>query len=155
MKPQEFRGVAITTPIKVAKLAETAILPTVHHEHDAGIDFYAYFNTYINPFQAEVINTGIAVAIPTDCVGLLWPKGSNDFLIGAGVVDWTYQGSIMFKVVNYTAEPLYISKGEAIGQMVIVKNESPSIVEVDQMDLFLRQTKRGGTGGISGTSLSE
>jgi len=153
---QVFRGVAITTPIKVARVHPLSILPTVNHEHDAGIDFYAYEKVVIPPLRSSVVDTGISIAIPTDCVGLLWPKGKSDYLIGAGVVDWTYQGTIKFKIINwYPEDYLHIAWGEALGQMVLVKNESPAVLEVPISELFSKQTKRGSSGGIDGTSLSE
>ena len=47
----------------------------------------------------------MTVEIPAGYVGLVKPKGRNDHLLGAGVVDAGYQGEILVKVVNPFTPP--------------------------------------------------
>ena len=138
--------------IKVAKLSETAVLPTRKHPDDAGIDFYANEYRRINPHTACAVGTGITMEIPRGYVGLLMPKSSTDFVLGAGVVDAGYQGEIRIKIVNTSFDVLTIQPGQAIGQMLILPVETPAVREVPADLIHQEATARGATGGILGTN---
>jgi len=133
-----------TMKIRVSRLDENALLPRVNHEGDAGMDFYSLEDYIIKPHWYQIVKTGIKVNIPNGFVGLLWPKSKNNHLLGAGVVDYTYGGEILFKVVNYFDHELVIRHYDPIGQMIVVVNLPPEIVEEE----FELNTARGSTGGI-------
>jgi len=126
------------------KLYSDAIAPTHNHRGDAGLDFYAIDYDGIAPHSYKLIKTGIAVQIPEGYVGLLFPKGKNDHLLGAGVIDTYYEGQILFKVVNYTDKPMTILIGDPVGQMIIVPFVEPEPVE----GWVKRYSERGDSGGI-------
>lgn len=134
--------------IPFALLSERAYPPTVNHEHDAGMDFYCQWYTSIDAHQQKVIRTGVLLEIPKGYVGLLKPKGAQMQLIGSGVVEWTYQGEIMFRVINATKYEKIIHRGDPIGQMILVRNMSPFLAEVDLDTIHMDKTERGATGGI-------
>jgi len=134
--------------IPFAKLLDSAYAPTISHDHDAGMDFYCQRYTSINPYKQALISTGITVEIPRGFVGLLKPKGAHHRLIGSGVIEWTYQGEIIFRVFNATDEEIVITRGKPIGQMIIVENLEPIPIEVDRGIIHIRPTDRGATGGI-------
>ena len=85
-------------------------------------------------------------------MGLLKPKGSNQHMLGSGVVDSNYRGQILFKVWNtfdsgeFPAD-MVIMRGDAIGQMVILKCLDPDPVEEITPE-EAGVTNRGATGGI-------
>jgi len=131
--------------IKYSKMYQDAHAPTHNHTGDAGLDFYSLEYALIRSQEHRVVRTGIRVEIPVGHVGLLYPKGKNDHLLGAGVIDTYYEGEILFKVVNYTDKRLVIDVGAAIGQMVIVPFIEPEPVE---SYIESRNTERGEKAGI-------
>lgn len=134
--------------MKVSKLVEDAILPTVKHSGDAGMDFYSLEDYIIKAHSFQICKTGISVAIPIGLVGQLWAKSKNNWLVGAGIVDNNYQGEILFKIINPTSRDIVIGRGTPLGQLVFVYNVNPSVQEVKITELFSRKTARGSTGGI-------
>jgi dUTP pyrophosphatase len=136
------RSFMLQLPVK--KFADDAITPTRKHPTDAGLDFYAYDDHYISSSGVSSVRTGIGVEIPDGFVGILKPKSSTSFVIGAGVIDSSYRGEILFKVINPYRYMLEISRGSAVGQMVIVPCLLPEVVEVNELSV----TERGESGGI-------
>ena len=135
--------------IKVYKVNHDAKLPTVKYPRDAGMDFYALKSYIVLPNTYMIINTGVAVRIPRGYVGLLKPKGGSKWLVGSGVIDENYQGEILFKIFNVGRQEIQIKKGDAVGQMIILKNVSPEIEEVyKKEDFYSERTLRGASGGI-------
>ena len=134
--------------LKVAKLEESAVIPTLKHEGDAGIDFYCLFDTIIQPNAYKIVRTGITVELPPKYHGLLKPKGKNNHLVGAGVIENTYQGEILFKIFNPTKYQQVFAKGDAIGQMILILAISPVPLEVSGEEIHEEKTIREDTGGI-------
>jgi len=136
------------TEVKVARLDKEATLPTLKHEGDAGMDFYCLYDTIIKPNKYKVVQTGITVEIPKEYNGILKAKGRNNHIVGAGVVENTYQGEILFKLFNPTEEQRVFKKGTAVGQMILIPAVSPIPLEVDELEIHNDTTTRQGTGGI-------
>ena len=134
--------------LKVARLDEEAKLPTRKHDGDAGIDFYCLYDTIIPAQKYKVVQTGVTVELPHNYHGLLKPKGKNNHLVGAGVLENTYQGEVLFKIFNPTDEQRVFKKGTAIGQMVLIPAFSPMPVEYRIDEMHNKKTIREDTGGI-------
>lgn len=134
--------------IKIAKLVPNAIIPTRKHPEDAGIDLYASQDIAIPALSYTIVSTGITVEIQHGFVGLIKPKGRNNHLLGAGVVDAGYQGEILVKVFNPIEQVLQIKMGDAIGQLLVLPILTPSVMEVDISEIHQNDSQRGGTGGI-------
>jgi len=134
--------------IKIAKIDPNAVLPTRKHHSDAGLDIYANSDFIIPPHSSSIITTGITIEIDEGFVGLLKPKGRNNHLLGAGVVDAGYQGEILVKVVNISENPMSIQSGDAIGQLLIVPIYTPSVMEVSLNEIHENDSSRRNTGGI-------
>ena len=134
--------------LKVAKVDVEAKLPTRKYEGDAGMDFYCLYDTIIQPFGYKIVQTGITVELPSNYHGILKPKGRNNHLVGAGVVENSYQGEILFKLFNPTNEQRVFKKGTAIGQMILISAYSPIPLEVKLEEIHENKTIREGTGGI-------
>lgn len=139
---------SIGVVLRIAKIEDEAKLPTRKHSGDAGIDFYCLYDTIIKPHDYKVVRTGVVVELPSNYHGLLKPKGKSNHLVGAGVIENTYQGEILFKLFNPTDEQRVFKKGTAIGQMILIPALSPMPVEFDYDNLFETKTTRAGTGGI-------
>lgn len=134
--------------IRIARLRPDAFLPTRKHSADAGLDVYAVEATPVAPHSFAIVPTGITVEILDGYVGLLKPKGRNNHLLGAGVVDAGYQGEILVKVANPTDQPVVFGPGDAVGQLVILPVLTPAVEEVEQAVIHRQKTTRGGAGGI-------
>lgn len=139
--------------IKFKKLNPEAKVPQHSKPGDAGVDITATWKQEID--KNIVYGTHLAVEIPENHVGLLFPRSSltnYDLSLGnhVGVIDSGYRGEILFKFKR-----LEVSKfckeyqpGDRIGQLVIVPFVKIEGVEVGE----LSQTERGQTGyGSSGT----
>ena len=116
------------------------------------MDFYSLEDYVIKSQKFQICKTGITIEFPDGVVGQIWPKSKNSWLIGGGIVEWTYQGEILFKIFNVSDHDIVIRKGDALGQMVFVYNLEPIVEEVDE--IHLEKTARGSTGGIV-TEISE
>lgn len=137
--------------IKVARLQPDAWLPSRKHPSDAGLDVYALRVVRVQAHTYQVVPTGITIDIPDGYFGLLKPKGKNNHLIGAGVIDAGYQGEILVKVVNPYDIDLEFSAGEAIGQLLLLPIATPAVEEVSLSAIHTAATPRGGSGGIHKT----
>lgn len=134
--------------LRIARLRPDATLPTRKHPEDAGLDIYAVDAVTIAPQSFAIIPTGITIEIPTGLVGLLKPKGRNNHLLGAGVVDAGYQGEILVKVANTTNRHMTFLPGDAIGQLVLIPVFTPAVLEVTPDEIHTKKTERSDSGGI-------
>ena len=128
----------------VKRLTETARIPTRGTPGSAGLDLYADEAVRIEPGQWRLISTGISVAIPPHFVGLVWPRSGwarKGITTDAGVIDADYRGEVKVLLVNFSNNPLDISPGMRIGQLLI-QPVFPHITEVDE----LPDTERGASG---------
>ena len=134
--------------IRIARLHSQAVLPDRKHIEDAGLDVYASQSMIIAPRAYEIVPTGITMEIPVGFVALLKPKGRNNHLLGAGVVDAGYQGELLVKIFNPTDDPLQINYGEAIAQVLLIPIITPAVLEVPLEAIHKTETQRGASGGI-------
>lgn len=134
--------------IRYAKLNENAKPPFRKNPTDAGIDFYSCEDIIIPSHSMIIVHTGITLEIPRNYFLLIKPKGKNNHLIGAGIVDSFYEpGEILIKVTNISNNSLKIWKGDAIGQGVFIPIETPKLIEVD-IDELKNSSFRSAKGGI-------
>jgi dUTP pyrophosphatase len=141
--------------IKIARLHQNAVIPNRKHVDDAGLDIYACQNVMILPRTHNIVPTGITIEVPAGYVALLKPKGRNNHLLGAGVVDAGYQGEILVKIFNPTDESLSIKSGDAIGQILLIPIITPEVMEIPLEEIHKNQSKRGANGGIVSQHISE
>ena len=135
--------------VRFSKLDSRALTPSRKHKDDAGMDFYALGDYIVQPNSVKVIRTGITIEWPLGFMGLAKPKGSHDYLIGAGVIDAGYQGEMVFKVFNILNEIIIIRHGDAVAQVVILPVVTPNLlVEINDGTIHREKTARGDSGGI-------
>lgn len=135
--------------IKIKRLNDFAILPDYSHPGDAGMNLYAAVDVTIQPGEVVKVSTGIATEIPEGFVGLIWDRssmGSKGVKRMGGVIDAGYRGEIMVALLNTTAAPFEIKKGDKIAQMLIQEVSAVQLVEVQE----LSDTSRG-DGGFGST----
>jgi len=144
------------TPLPIQRLRNDATLPTRAYPGDAGLDLSACERVEIPPGGRAMVSTGLAVAIPDGCAGLVLPRSGTALkhgiaLVNApGLIDSGYRGEVRVLLLNTDrTEPFEVSVGDRIAQLVVVRHEAGGVEEVDSLD----QTARGAGGfGSTGTS---
>jgi len=130
-----------------------ALVPTRAHEDDAGLDLYSTESAFIPCGLQRAMNTGVAVAIPENMVGLVFARSSLGFnhnvtlSNSVGVIDSGFTNTIKVALTNHHSfSPYQIEKGDRIAQLVLV----PAIIATPVVVDSLPSTDRGG-GGIGST----
>ncbi len=140
--------------VNIKKLCEKAILPTYGSSFAAGADLYACTEESITiaPGKTVLVHTGVAMAIPTGLVGLIYARSGLASKRGlapankVGVVDSDYRGEIMVALHNHGDTEQTVEHGERIAQMVFAPYYSADFNLVDDLD----STERG-AGGFGST----
>lgn len=118
-----------------AKLFPTSRLPERKTDGAAGFDLHAhverrqYGGTVVYPGKTIVVWCGIAVAIPTDHVGLVCSRSGltrqGIVVVGApGIIDPDYRGEVAAPLMNVGEEPFEVEDGMRIAQLLVVKNQT-------------------------------
>jgi deoxyuridine 5'-triphosphate nucleotidohydrolase len=135
--------------IKVATITDTAKIPTRKHEGDAGADLYYDGPTFLlYPGEINIVRTGVKVKIPEGSMGYVADKGRNNYDILGRIVDYTFQGEILVKLINTTNEKMVIEDGQAIAQLIIWKVLTDEIEQIDESVLFEEESERKTDGGM-------
>ena len=127
-------------------------MPIYAHVSDAGMDLFADEAVIIRAGARAQIKTGIALAIPEGCVGLIWDKSGISHKEGlktlGGVVDAGYRGEVLVGLINLSDTPYEVAKGAKIAQMLIQAVERPDIECVETLDETTRGAQGFGSTGI-------
>lgn len=142
--------------LKIKKIRDNAIIPTIGSEKAAGIDLYACIDEPIvlmpNKRNQAIIPTGIACEFPKGYFGAIAVRSSvgikrNIGLMNQlGVIDEDYRGEIMLGVYNFGENYQVINPGERLAQMILLPYVTYNIVETQT----LTETERG-EGGFGST----
>jgi dUTP pyrophosphatase len=142
------------TPLRVTRLDDRALLPTRAYPGDAGLDLYALEEAVLAPGERASIGTGIAVEIPEGQAGLVLPRSGlaakhGIALVNApGLIDSGYRGEVRVLLLNTDGrDPFAITRGERIAQLVLVRIETPEVIEVDELALSERGAGGFGSSG--------
>ncbi len=142
--------------LKIQKLNPNATLPTYGSSDAAGADLYACVDTEktIAPGETLLVPTGIAMAIPTGYVGLIFARSGlackRDLAPAnkVGVIDSDYRGEIMVALHNHGKQDRTIEPAERIAQIAILPVTQPTFELSESLD----ETQRGQGGfGSTGT----
>lgn len=127
------------------KLDPGAFMPERAHSADAGYDLRSPITGRLYAGEAIVIDTGVHVEIPQGYVGMLKSKSGLNVkhdIVGEGVIDSGYTGSIRVKLYNHGAESYMIECGDKISQLVILPIITPELELVTELE----ETERGNNG---------
>ncbi len=144
----------MNTTIKLKKLNPDAIIPSYGSDFAAGADLYACIKqpVTIEPGTTYLVKTGIALEIPTGCVGLIYARSGLACKKGlapankVGVIDSDYRGEIMVALHNHSQEGVTIEPAERIAQLLI----APYLTAVFEECSTLEDSNRG-EGGFGST----
>lgn len=131
-------------------------LPSYQSALAAGLDLIAAVPAdtplTLAPGARALIPTGIAIALPAGTEAQVRPrsglavKHGLTVLNAPGTIDADYRGELQILLVNLGGEPVAITRGMRIAQMVIATVARAQMQEVE----FLNETERG-TGGFGST----
>ncbi len=123
-------------PLLAEKLLPDAQLPQKAHPDDAGFDLYAADYYSIPPYGQALVRTGIKLAIPNGCAGLIWDKsglaGEGITTLG-GVIDSNYRGEIKVVVKNLSEDNFNIIPGRKIAQ-ILIQNIIPVTLKEEKIN---------------------
>ena len=138
-----------SNPKILCQVQPGAKLPERAHPTDAGADLFALESYTITPGEQKLVDTGIAVKIPDNFVGLIYNRssqGKKGITIphSVGVIDSDYRGNLKVLLKNISEDPYAIEAGDRIAQLVVQRVELPTFRDA------WNDTQRG-TGGFGST----
>ena len=133
-------------------------IPKYESEGAAGLDLLAAIseskNIIILPGKAEMVPTGIAIALPKGFEAQIRPrsglaaKNGITILNSPGTIDSDYRGEISAMLINHSKVNFEIERGMRIAQMVIAPVVQFNLIKTEILD----DTKRG-AGGFGSTGI--
>ena len=133
-------------------------IPKYESEGAAGLDLLAAIseskNIIILPGKAEMVPTGIAIALPKGFEAQIRPrsglaaKNGITILNSPGTIDSDYRGEISAMLINHSKVNFEIERGMRIAQMVIAPVVQFNLIKTETLD----DTKRG-AGGFGSTGI--
>jgi dUTP pyrophosphatase len=139
--------------LEIKRIDPDLPLPSYARDGDAGLDLSSAEDVVLKPGERAVVPTGFAIAIPEGFAGFVHARSGRALREGLalpnapGVIDAGYRGELKVLLVNLDpAEPIYISRGEKIAQLVVQRVERAELEELTE----LRPSTRG-DGGFGST----
>jgi dUTP pyrophosphatase len=105
-------------------LEEGARVPTRSDPGNAGYDLYAQRDGSVPPRSRALVPTGVAMALPSNTVGLIRPRSGlslrHGIEVGAGVIDSNYIGSVGVLLYNHSPDEFQYRAGDRVAQMLVL-----------------------------------
>jgi dUTP diphosphatase len=128
-------------------------LPTRQTAGAAGYDVSSAEPEFtIDPHERRLVRTGLALAIPAGYEAQVRPRSGLAVKHGLtlpnspATIDSDYRGELMIPMINLGAEPVVVTRGMRIAQLVFQRVEAVELQEVAE----LPPSERGG-GGFGST----
>lgn len=126
---------------------DVELVPRRAHDTDAGADLRAAYSYTIRPHTAELVDTGIRIAIPTGYFGMVVSRSGHgkhriSLANRVGVIDSAYRGNIMVRLENLSDSDFVINRLDRIAQLVIIPCLLPDFILSENLD----ETERGDSG---------
>ena len=133
-------------------------LPAYQTAHAAGMDLLAAVDVPIQlaPSARALIPTGLQIALPAGFEAQVRPRSGLALKQGVtvlnspGKIDADYRGEIAVLLINLGTEPVEITRGMRIAQMVIAPVIQAQWQEVTELPVSQR-----GTGGFGSTGTGQ
>jgi dUTP pyrophosphatase len=133
-------------------------LPSYQSEQAAGLDLFAAMPAdaplTLAPGARALVPSGIALALPPDCEAQVRPRSGLaaqqgvTVLNAPGTIDADYRGEVQVILINHGNQPVTISRGMRIAQLVIASITRANLIEKTSLD----DTPRG-EGGFGSTGM--
>lgn len=126
-------------------LDDGAHMPSRGYKTDAGLDLRTPKAVTVPAYGRATIDTGVHVALPHGCAGLLVSKSGLNVrhdITSAGLIDEGYTGSIVVKLYNHGGEDYEFDAGDKVTQLVVI----PVVREPLEQVAAFNATGRGDNG---------
>jgi dUTP pyrophosphatase len=140
--------------LSFTRLSEGAREPSRAHDGDAGFDLYSVEAAVILAGERGSVGTGIALAIPEGWAGLVLPRSGLAARHGItlpnapGLIDAGYRGEVRVLLLNTDSRAAFeVAPGDRIAQLVLLRHESPELIEVESLEETVRGTGGFGSSG--------
>jgi dUTP pyrophosphatase len=139
--------------LKVALVAETAILPSYAHAGDSGLDLCSIELAALPPGARKLIRTGLAVELPSGTEAQIRPRSGLavehgiTVLNSPGTIDNGYRGEICVLLVNLGQTEFSITPGMKIAQLVVAPVLAVDLEITQQLSVTVRGDKGFGSTG--------
>ena len=149
-----------TTDVRVLRLPHGRDLPLPAYQTAlaAGMDLMAALPEgaplTISPGARALVPTGLVIALPEGTEAQVRPRSGLaarhgvTVLNAPGTIDTDYRGEVMVLLVNLGTEPVTVTRGMRIAQMVIAQVTRAFLSEVSSMD---ETTRAAGGFGSTGS----
>jgi dUTP pyrophosphatase len=136
---------------RIRRLDAAVTLPEYQTSGAAGFDLAASQDVTIQPGEVTLVPTGLVVEVPAGHFLGVFARSSTPLkrglmvANGVGVVDPDYSGpsdEVKIEVVNFTATPVTVKRGDRIAQGIILPSVRVEWEEAEE----LRADSRGGFG---------
>ena len=136
--------------LRFKQLDARAVLPSRGSVLAAGLDICSIEDVELRPKGRGVARTGLAVAIPPGFYGRVAPRSGLAVKQGldvlAGVIDSDYRGELCCVLYNSGDEPIRLSAGSKICQLIVEQIITPEATWASDLDATAR-----GAGGFGST----
>jgi dUTP pyrophosphatase len=147
----------MTLEVRFSRLPSNPDLPLPERAtpHAAGYDIRsAEESVTLHPGEIRLVATGLLMELPDGVECQVRPRSGLALKHGItlpnspGTIDPDYRGELRVIMQNLGAEPVTLSRGERMAQLVFARFEAPGVVETDTVS----RTGRGASGfGSTGT----
>ena len=136
--------------VRVRRLRPDVPLPRYESDDAAAFDLAAAEDTVVNAGGVALVPTGLVVEVPKGMFLGIFARSSTPLkrglmvANGVGIVDSDYCGpndEIKIEVVNFTASPVQVRRGDRLAQGVIL-----SYARADWQEGAVERATRGGFG---------
>ncbi|WP_045878240.1 dUTP diphosphatase [Pseudofrankia sp. DC12] len=142
-----------TVEVLVRRLDPGLPLPAYAQPLDAGADLLTATDVTLAPGERAIVGTGVSIALPAGYAAFVHPRSGLAARHGLsvvnapGTVDAGYRGEIKVILINTDrTEPIRLSRGDRIAQLVVQRVEHAAFREVDELPASSR-----GAGGFGST----
>ena len=136
----------------IKKVRNETKLPTKAYEGDAGFDVYAPLGFFMKAGETRQIKLGFAMQIYENEVCIMSERSGMAIKYGltsiGNVIDSGYRGEVSIILFNSGPSGIEISKGDKIGQMLIMKLGDRNIREVEELEDSERGDKAHNSSGF-------
>ena len=114
-------------------------LPARQTDGSAGYDVCSAEDATLQPLDGKLLKTGLALAIPAGYQAQVRPRSGLAVKYGLtlpntpATIDSDYRGELMVAVINLGTEPVVVTRGMRIAQLVFQRVEAVELVEVAEL----------------------
>jgi dUTP pyrophosphatase len=131
------------------RISADAVIPVCATSGSAGYDLVSIEEKTLKCGGFGPVAIGWKFALPSSCFGRISPRSGlalKGIDVLAGIVDNDYRGEVKVILINHGKEPLNITKGMKIAQLVLHRLHKIAVQEVSELDNTVR-----GEGGFGST----